>query len=760
MNARSFTILASVCGGLLLILGVGMMQAEPGGSAGDDYGVFDQDTVARGGETLTQQTGVQAQARGPVHEAFAAPTTDKPQPSPVVAKKPPEAIDEVPPSEKPSGNDVQWIGGYWAWDDERSDFTWISGMWRTVPPARQWVPGHWSQVTDGWQWVAGFWGDTAQSDVKVVPPPPAPVAEAQPPAPNDDSVYVPGTYVYQDDRYAWRPGTWVPYRAGWVWMPAHYVWTPCGYIFVEGYWDYTVQDRGLLFCPVIIEARYLAPGFVYVPTYVVHDVCLMDALFVRPSCGCYFFGDYFAPGYDRLGYVNWCDYRYSRYGSDPLFSYYRVAHRREPSWERSLRGLYTSRRSGDVSRPPRTLAQQVAVASGLRGSAVQRSIMLAPLTRVNHKVVKMQTLDRVAHLQQRKVVEQQRTASKQREVVENRLISKGLAPTSKGAAAQTLSLNLPKTTAIATKTPPPPPSGTQKTNERTTSKVDGSTGTKPSGSANRTVDPKSPKTTTDQGGTKPANNTGTPAGNLPAGTKPTGTVPGGTKVPAKPGPSGPTTGQGGSKAGNTGTPSDTKPGTPTGPNGGTPGTKGRPGGTKPNTNTGTPAGGTPGGSKPQSPTGPTGTSRSGSGTTTSDRGNGERTGRTGGPSTPPPSPAVNPGAGRGSNSNGGTNRSSTDVRIERTSRPPTTFTPPPPPSNLSSERVNRSGGDFNQRNVTIQPSTPRVTTPTPTQFGAPPTPSFNTRSTPSFNSRPTPSFNSQPAPNSGNRSFGSSRSRR
>src|SRR6267378_441717 len=48
-------------------------------------------------------------ARGPVHEAFATPTTDPVAAKPVL-KAPPTALEELPPSEKPEGN-ATWIGG-------------------------------------------------------------------------------------------------------------------------------------------------------------------------------------------------------------------------------------------------------------------------------------------------------------------------------------------------------------------------------------------------------------------------------------------------------------------------------------------------------------------------------------------------------------------------------------------------------------------------------------------------------------------------
>src|SRR3954471_19921148 len=75
--------------------------------------------------------GIEVQARGPVHEAFAGPTSEAVA-TPAIAKKPPAAIEELPPAEKPAGNMI-WISGYWAYDDDRKDFLWVSGTWRAAP---------------------------------------------------------------------------------------------------------------------------------------------------------------------------------------------------------------------------------------------------------------------------------------------------------------------------------------------------------------------------------------------------------------------------------------------------------------------------------------------------------------------------------------------------------------------------------------------------------------------------------------------------
>src|SRR5262249_52756637 len=92
------------------------------------------------------ETGVEVLPRGPVHEAYAEAVDPQATPTPVVPKPPPEPIREVPPDQKPAGDNVIWVPGYWDWDGERNDYVWVSGFWRVPPPGRVWVPGTWRQV--------------------------------------------------------------------------------------------------------------------------------------------------------------------------------------------------------------------------------------------------------------------------------------------------------------------------------------------------------------------------------------------------------------------------------------------------------------------------------------------------------------------------------------------------------------------------------------------------------------------------------------
>ncbi|MDY3559431.1 hypothetical protein R5W23_000424 [Gemmata sp. JC673] len=318
--------------------------------------------------------GTEVLAKGPVHEAFAA-TAETPVASPVVTKQPPEPIEELPPDQKPEGDNVQWIPGYWGWDEDTEQFLWVSGFWRDPPPRRLWVPGSWRQVQGGWQWVAGFWQEPnreqpTQPEIEYLPEPPVSL-EAGPSvaAPTATSFYVPGSWVWRN-KYVWRPGVWIEYRPNWVWVPAHFCRTPVGFVFVDGYWDYTLAQRGVLYAPVTFSRTILTRrGFVYTPVYVVSEPALVGALFVRRGRTHYYFGDYFEPRYVARGYNPWAGRVVNatftigfgagrNWGYDPLWAHYATANRNNRAWNARVNDLYTGRYAGKVARPPVTLTQQ------------------------------------------------------------------------------------------------------------------------------------------------------------------------------------------------------------------------------------------------------------------------------------------------------------------------------------------------------------------------------------------------------------------
>jgi WXXGXW repeat (2 copies) len=337
------------------------------------------------------QNGIDVLARGPIHEAFATPTTE-PTPTTPVDKPPPKPIEELPPAERPEGN-VTWIPGYWVWDDERKDYLWVSGTWRAPPPGKHWVTGYWKGETGQWRWVPGFWTvaqNQANHSITYLPAPPAsPNAPVPGNPPTPDSFYVPGqwawhdagtvvingTQTYREAGYAWTAGYWARVQPGYVWVADHYRWTPSGYIYIPGYWDLALARRGFLYAPVYVNAAIVGPGFVYTPTYAVPHTVLIDALWVRPCYCHYYFGDYYGAVYTRYGFENCVIY--GRRAYDPIFVYAVYEHRAEPRWASMQMDICIGRAAGRIPCPPHTLVEQVRI--GYRGPGLVASARVGEL---------------------------------------------------------------------------------------------------------------------------------------------------------------------------------------------------------------------------------------------------------------------------------------------------------------------------------------------------------------------------------------------
>lgn len=320
---------------------------------------FRQAVFAQAAPTGAEE-GVQVLTRGPVHEAFAQTVPFDPEPGIVVPKAPPAAIEELPPDQKPEGDNVAWIPGYWAWDDELSDFLWVSGVWRALPPGRQWVPGYWGRSAQGFQWTSGYWADAQASEVEYLPEPPATV-EVGPniAASSADQTWLPGCWIWQHNRYVWRPGFWANVQPDWVWIPAHYVWAPRGYVFVDGYWDYPIARRGVLFAPVYFNSNvYARRGFSYSPRTVIDLRVFTNHLFWRPQYQHYYFGDYYAANYRSAGFHPWFSINTRRFGYDPIYAHQRWQHRQDRGWEQRQHVEFQHRRDNETLRPPRTWTNQ------------------------------------------------------------------------------------------------------------------------------------------------------------------------------------------------------------------------------------------------------------------------------------------------------------------------------------------------------------------------------------------------------------------
>jgi hypothetical protein len=198
-------------------------------------------------------------------------------------------------------------------------------------------------------------GATSATGVPYVAQPPASLESGpvgNPPTP--DYTWIPGTWIRRHGRFLWLAGQWSPIQRGWVWIPAHYVWTPAGYVFVDGYWDYELAHRGVLFAPVSFRRGYHGWGFSYTPSVVLNTDLLTDCLFVNGPCGCYCFGDYYGANCAQAGISPWFAFHMSSLGYDPCFAFCSWAHHKDAGWHEKLVDDFRTMRSDARLRPART----------------------------------------------------------------------------------------------------------------------------------------------------------------------------------------------------------------------------------------------------------------------------------------------------------------------------------------------------------------------------------------------------------------------
>ncbi len=265
------------------------------------------------------QPGVQVLDKGPIHEAFAQPGADIRGKGIAAPKAPPPPIPELPPDTKPDGENVKWVSGYWMWDGERNDFIWVSGFWRNIPPGRDWQAGEWRKSTDGtYAYSPGFWRPSNMNSWRVDLPQPPKTVENGPnvPAGDPNAMWVQGSWQFRDGQYVWRPGYWAHSNGNMVWQPGQYVVTPSGYTYVPGYWDYPLENRGLLYAPAqFSQPLWQNPGWAYTPQYALGGYGngwgsggLFDSLWMDPWYNNYYYGGYggYPWGYGfGFGYPFW-----------------------------------------------------------------------------------------------------------------------------------------------------------------------------------------------------------------------------------------------------------------------------------------------------------------------------------------------------------------------------------------------------------------------------------------------------------------------
>ena len=172
----------------------------------------------------------------------------------------------------------------------------------------------------------------------------------------------------------------------WDWVPDHYVWTPSGYVFVDGYYDYSVPRRGVVFAPVYFDGGLRTQrGFSYSPSTVINPGVFVSHLFLRPGYGHYYFGDYYGSNYADAGFSPWFSYQSSRRGYDPIYANQRWQHRHDREWEHRAEADFRNFRDNENARPPRNWAAQRELAG--RGDASNRRniAVAAPLDELARK---------------------------------------------------------------------------------------------------------------------------------------------------------------------------------------------------------------------------------------------------------------------------------------------------------------------------------------------------------------------------------------
>ena len=131
------------------------------------------------------------------------------------------------------------------------------------------------------------------------------------------------------------------------------------------------RRRGVVFAPVYFAGGLRTQrGFSYSPSTVINPSVFVSHLFLRPSYGHYYFGDYYSSNYADAGFSPWFSYQSSRRGYDPIYANQRWQHRSDQEWEQRARANYRNLRDHENARPPRNWAAQTALAE--RGEAHSR----------------------------------------------------------------------------------------------------------------------------------------------------------------------------------------------------------------------------------------------------------------------------------------------------------------------------------------------------------------------------------------------------
>ena len=143
-------------------------------------------------------------------------------------------------------------------------------------------------------------------------------------------------------------------------FPAHYVWAPRGYVFVDGYWDYSLGRRGVLFAPVSFSWGHLFSARFFLLAFDGDQP--VGALPIVSSCGRITNTTISAtttpPTTSRPDSIRRIPITPANLATIPIFAHERWQHRGDGQWEQGVAADFQNRRDNVDARPPRMWAAQ------------------------------------------------------------------------------------------------------------------------------------------------------------------------------------------------------------------------------------------------------------------------------------------------------------------------------------------------------------------------------------------------------------------
>ena len=147
---------------------------------------------------------------------------------------------------------------------------WVTGVYRVPPQGRTFVPGYWHAIrTRVWRWVAGFWASSSRKMSLHASTPRGPGRERpidagarrqfRPISPVCGSI--------ANGRFCLRPVSGRHSRSAGSGSRRNISGPRVVILMIDGYWDYPMEERGLVFAPVYFhQPLWQNAGWVYRPS--------------------------------------------------------------------------------------------------------------------------------------------------------------------------------------------------------------------------------------------------------------------------------------------------------------------------------------------------------------------------------------------------------------------------------------------------------------------------------------------------------------